>query len=471
MKKISLAIALMCTNSYGALITTNSDQILNSNSKCNSSEVYKKTIILLDQTVDDKEALISALKGIESKISTFYSGENKDYLLNHKFEYSRIDDSGEHSTDWSIQTSKIFGNHSKKLQEGLTELNLNIEKSISKIKEDKKSYNSSMLLEQIASYSKELDKCDNLIVVSDLLLVDKEGNNFEKGIFTSPMPLGNSNGKIYLLRIAKKGQPLKDIKKVEAWWNQSLNGGMAFSSSYSLKKAQVNIKSNQNEKRVVSSVDRIASVENPMEDQVSVENSSIKAKEIDKEDVEIPEEKNNETVDLNFESFPQQEVDSIKVAQNSPLFYKEFKKDNQTSVEAANEVEDDDEDGLYDDFSDLGIDTNHLLKNEERKVVKKEIVEPAPLPTKKEVDFKFIQLACDEFTGRLTNEAFPLCNIDKQEIRNSKIEVTLGQDGRINSYENTLSISLNKKSCLSGYVASKPVTNVGTDFTCRVLIQ
>ena len=102
MKKISLAIALMCTNSYGALITTNSDQILNSNSKCNSSEVYKKTIILLDQTVDDKEALISALKGIESKISTFYSGENKDYLLNHKFEYSRIDDSGEHSTDLEI---------------------------------------------------------------------------------------------------------------------------------------------------------------------------------------------------------------------------------------------------------------------------------------------------------------------------------------------------------------------------------
>lgn len=472
MKKIILVTAMACMNSYGALITTNSDQVLNSNSNCISAETTKKTILLVDQTVDDKEALISALKGIESKISSFYSGDNKDYLLNHKFEFSRIDDSGEHSADWSVQTSKVFGNHSKKLQEGLAEINLNFEKSITKIKEDKKNYQSSMLLEQITNYSKELDKCDNLIVISDLLLVDKEGNNFEKGIFTSPTSLGNSKGQIYLLRIAKKGQHLKAIKKVEAWWDQSLNGGMAFTTSFSIQKAQANKKSNHHEKRIVSSVDALNSVENPLEDQISVKSSSVEKKD---DDEEITSAKNNEQLDLNFDSFPEQDVETSAVATNAPLLYKNLKS-QAPSIEQLDD-EDEDDDLVYDDFSDLGININNLLKKkekEEKTITKNELKVEAPatsIPVKKEVDIKFIQLACDEFTSRLTNEAIPLCKINIQEIKNSKIELTLGEDGRINSYENSLNLPLDKKSCLSGYIATKPAANVGAEFTCRVWVQ
>jgi hypothetical protein len=457
---------MVCFNSFAAIVTTNTDKILTINSSCLSAESPKKTIILVDQTVDNKDALITALKSLESKISNYYGGENKEYLLNHKFEFSRIDDSGEHSSEWTVQTSKVFGNHSKKLQEGLVEFNLNLEKSIAKIKDDKKYYQSSMLLEQITSYSKGLDKCDNLIVISDLLLVDKEGNNFEKGIFTSPASLGVKIGRVYLLRIAKDGQRLKDIKKVEAWWDQSLNGGMSFSSVYPIKNVPSFKEKHHAERRLVSSIVNAENADSLDEDQVGDSQSSVQTTEVGKA---VPKASTGESVDLNFDSFPTQESDSLVLPKAESLVLKEDKKESHSAINSEEEGEDEEE--FYDDFSDLGIDVNHLFKDDEKKTAKKEIVEPSPLPAKKEVDIKFIQLACDEFTGRLTREAFPLCNIDQEEIKNSKIELTLGQDGRINTYENTLNISLNKKTCLSGYVASKPAVNVGADFTCRVLMQ
>ena len=90
---------------------------------------------------------------------------------------------------------------------------------------------------------------------------------------------------------------------------------------------------------------------------------------------------------------------------------------------------------------------------------------------KKEVDIKLLQLSCNEFTGRLSREAFPLCNIKIADIKYSKIDLTMNEEGRISSFDNSLNLAETKKLCLSGYVANRPAMSVGADFTCRVLIQ
>jgi len=141
-----------------------------------------------------------------------------------------------------------------------------------------------------------------------------------------------------------------------------------------------------------------------------------------------------------------------------------------SAVDIVKSDADEDEDE-FDDFSDLGIDINEIAIDEAKKKVKKEVIEVPALPAKKEVNVKFLDLSCAEFTGRLQREAFPLCQIDVQKIKYSKIELVLSQEGRIASYENTSNLSEDKKLCLSGYVANRPAMNVGTEFTCRVLIQ
>lgn len=100
-----------------------------------------------------------------------------------------------------------------------------------------------------------------------------------------------------------------------------------------------------------------------------------------------------------------------------------------------------------------------------------EIVKLPPTELPKKIDEKVLQLSCNEFADRLTKEAFPLCKIESSEIKNTKVELTINKEGQVKGFENPLSLSENKKLCLSGYIVNKPSVNVGEEFTCRVLIQ
>lgn len=133
------------------------------------------------------------------------------------------------------------------------------------------------------------------------------------------------------------------------------------------------------------------------------------------------------------------------------------------------ELEDDDL--YYDDFSDLGINVNELLK-EKKPSIKKNKEEPlVAIKEEKKVDVGMLQLSCDEFSGRVAREAFPSCGIGTKEYLNSRLELTIDDNGRISMFDSTINLESQKKLCLSGYVASKPAKNVGANFTCRVYFQ
>lgn len=218
-------------------ITNSTDNLFNIKPRCESPSEQKKTVFLVDYTVENKSALVGALKSVESAINGIYNSDQKEYLLNHKFEYAIIDSNGEHSAEWVIITSKEFGNRFSRLRNSLVDLNTKIEKSIQSIRANKKKYNSTLLLEQISSYGRRLHDCDNLIVLSDLMVVD-EANNFEKGKFSNPVDLELKKGDVSLYRIERTGLSLINIKKLESWWEQALNGGSAF-SKYAKTKPEI----------------------------------------------------------------------------------------------------------------------------------------------------------------------------------------------------------------------------------------
>ena len=123
--------------------------------------------------------------------------------------------------------------------------------------------------------------------------------------------------------------------------------------------------------------------------------------------------------------------------------------------------------GLVTEFEENAIDIDEEPIEPETPVT----VKNPPQVVKKVVDIKLLQLSCNEFTGRLSREAFPLCNIKIADIKYSKIDLTMNEEGRISSFDNSLNLAETKKLCLSGYVANRPAMSVGADFTCRVLIQ
>lgn len=240
MKKLFLALVVPFSVN-AAVMTTATDSLFKISPKCEDPSLLKKTVFLVDYTVDNKTALATNLKSIEANLNTIYNSDQKEYLLNHKFEFAVIDSSGEHSSEWKVQTPKEFGSRFSKLNNALAELNAKIDQSISSIKGDTKKYNSSLLLEQISNYGRNLEACDNLFVLSDFMLVDKEGNNFEKDKFLTPAELELKKGHVALLRIERSGLTLKIIQKVERWWEQALNGGNAF-SKYAKTKPELKLR-------------------------------------------------------------------------------------------------------------------------------------------------------------------------------------------------------------------------------------
>lgn len=137
------------------------------------------------------------------------------------------------------------------------------------------------------------------------------------------------------------------------------------------------------------------------------------------------------------------------------------------SIEIDEEEEIDEDEFYEDDFSDLGIDMKQVLS--EAPVKEKELPSLPVVPEKK-IDLSVLQLSCDEFTGRIENEAFPLCGILVKDNKNSRLELTMDEVGKISSYSSTIGLIESKRLCLSGYIASKPAKSVGTNFTCRILL-
>lgn len=458
MKLLTLLLSILSFNTMAATITSSTDQLLQGSEACNSKEIAKKTILLIDTTVDDKSELTSALIGFEDNINSIYKSDNKDFLLNHKFQLSRVDENGEHASDWQVQTSKEYGSKFSRLNNSLFELKSNIDNTIQKITSDKKTYTSTLLIEQIVNYSNSLSKCDHLVVFSDLLLVDHEGNNFERGRFTKPTALPKSNGNIVLFRIGKKGQSYKEIKKVQAWWEESLNQTQSFTNNYSLKPT-MSVKNNRKEKRVISSVAGVDAI--AFKDKISNTQSAVEklgVDEIKEADAVIPTDE--------LQTSPPLDVDEPVLS--AP--YRKMLTQSPKSTRKVTEELDEDDEFAFDDFSDLGIDVNQLNETS-NKAEKKEItIAPAPA-LKKEVDPRLLRLSCDEFTSRLLHEALPACHIELSEAKNSKLELTLNESGRISNYENSLNVATNKLLCLSGYISGKPANGVGQDFTCRVVIQ
>ena len=95
------------------------------------------------------------------------------------------------------------------------------------IKNDKQQYSSTLLLEAVNKQISRLSECDKLFIVSDMCVVDRNGNNFERQIFAMPPNL-RTKAKVDIRRVARKGQPLKAIRQIEAWWHDALYGGSAF---------------------------------------------------------------------------------------------------------------------------------------------------------------------------------------------------------------------------------------------------
>lgn len=207
------------------IVSGNFELPITPSASCLDKDVSKRTIILVDRTVDDKANLEAPVKNILSWINLINSNEDsRKYLLNHHFSLSFFDDGGENRTVWSVDTSKEYGAKFNRLNSSLMDFKSKIASTLNEVINDKRTYTSSLLIEQINNFGNNLKSCDNLIIISDLLLVDKDGHNFERGIFSKTYPFNLKNGNIVLLRIAKRKQTVEEIKKVEEWWMRSLNG-------------------------------------------------------------------------------------------------------------------------------------------------------------------------------------------------------------------------------------------------------
>lgn len=204
-------------------------------------------------------------------------------------------------------------------------------------------------------------------------------------------------------------------------------------------------------------------------------NDSSQLSKIDESDLLLSDEALGESTKKEIESkknsttSPREEVEFD--APIDPNYLNEPSKANFISKQESSDDELEDDELYFDDFSDLGINVNDLLKDKKR-LVKKTKEEPLiAIKEEKKVDVGLLQLSCAEFSGRVAREAFSSCGIGSKEYLNSKLELTIDDIGRISTFDSTMNLASQKKLCLSGYVASKPAKNVGANFTCRIYFQ
>lgn len=187
---------------------------------------HRKTVILLDKTVDDK---LAAVKKLESEMNSILEESQmspKSYL-NNIVELSIIDDKGEHSSQWRVKFDSTLGIRRENFLRKIRMLQENYRTTKSQILSDHTKYTKSLLVEPISRTLRELKACDRLIIISDMCVVDGQDNQHEKGIFGTPPDLrvlGEAARSARYVRVERSGQKQPLINLIEAWWEDAFRG-------------------------------------------------------------------------------------------------------------------------------------------------------------------------------------------------------------------------------------------------------
>jgi hypothetical protein len=183
-------------------------------------------VVLIDRTVSDRSGLLAEAQEVfKNIISDIWS--NGPRYFDSKIQLVFLDNGGEHAAAWTVTMPRRFGDQKNKLKAGLSELTMHIQKTIEEIKNDKKAYSQSFLLEGINKQLLRLGDCDKLVIISDMCVVDSSGNNFERLEFQTPKALPRK-ATVEIHRLGRNGQSLDAIQLIEAWWKDALYGGTAF---------------------------------------------------------------------------------------------------------------------------------------------------------------------------------------------------------------------------------------------------
>lgn len=211
-------ISLLTVQAYGAIENNRNDS---------SCDRIGKVVIIVDRTVDDRGSLSKETEKVFLDLLAD-TATSKEKYLSTVFEQYYADDAGEQSANWTAAMPATFGTRSRKWKREGENLKARLRETLSQIEKGKSNYRESLLLESIHKQARLLGSCDKLFFISDLNVVDKNGNNFEKGTFQPPVKV-NIKADYKLVRVPKKGQSLHTIKLIDAWWSDTLEGGNTFS--------------------------------------------------------------------------------------------------------------------------------------------------------------------------------------------------------------------------------------------------
>ena len=195
----------------------------NSSPKAGVTCAPSREIILVDQTIENKSALVKELDGEFENIQRKFRDQSSCFL-GGSIELAFVNSNGENESQWKVVFSKTKGFKNRNLSNSIFDLKRQLDGTKLEILADKKVYQQSRIVEAVSYHLSKLGSGDGLVVISDFNVVD-EANNFERGHFSEPHRLGLTNGiNVELRRVPVAGQSMDRIRLVEAWWKTTLFG-------------------------------------------------------------------------------------------------------------------------------------------------------------------------------------------------------------------------------------------------------
>jgi len=209
--------------SYYVWVSTTIFSTIATASDCSS---IPKTVLLIDRTVDNKDALS---KETASVLQSFAdeAWTNSEKYFGSELEQVFVDDAGESPASWTMKFPMHLGMQRKDWRAARSALGVHLKETVNEIKNSKIKYGKSFLLEGVYKQIERLGKCDRLVILSDMCVVDNSGNNFEKLVFNKPSRLP-VKAQVEIRRIPRNGQSLQAIRLIDAWWKDTLYGDRLF---------------------------------------------------------------------------------------------------------------------------------------------------------------------------------------------------------------------------------------------------
>ena len=184
----------------------------------NKVDDAKKIIVIVDQTVEDK----NTLKRLQNKVyREFYRQLMRRELLGAEIKFAVAGSRGEIAPFCIVDVKKQVGNKRKNLVEANKKMLDCFGKALKNTVKNRK-HKTSLLVEAMSSALKSADK---VYFISDMAVVDSH-NNHEVGKFSSPPDLSKlTMGKfVQIERISRYGQSFNRANLIDSWWEAALYG-------------------------------------------------------------------------------------------------------------------------------------------------------------------------------------------------------------------------------------------------------